>query len=126
MQLRRTSPSELLAGICGVALLVALFLPWFDGADAWQALTTVDVALALIAAGAVALTIISATSSKTDAPITAAALVAIGGVIATVLVLYRLLDPPGGSSRDVGLFVGLAAAIGVAVGSWRAMADERT
>jgi hypothetical protein len=126
MQPSRISPSELLAGICGLALLVDLFLPWFEGTDAWEAFTAIDLLLALVGAIAVALPLISAGNSKPDAPITATALTTLGGIVATLLVLFRLLDPPGAAPREIGLYLGLLAAVGVAVAAWRAMADERS
>jgi hypothetical protein len=126
MRLNRTSPPELLAGICGLGLLIDLFIPWFEGADAWQAFTVIDVLLALVGAAALALPLISASNPKPDAPITATALTTLGGILATLLVLFRLLDPPGTAAREIGLYLGLLAALGVATAAWRAMADERS
>jgi hypothetical protein len=124
--LRRVSLPEVLAGTCGLGLLIALFVPWFDGADAWQAFTVIDLLLALVGAGAAALPLIVASNAKPDAPISATAITTLGGIVATLLVLFRLLDPPGTASREVGLYLGLLAALGVAAAAWRSMADERT
>jgi uncharacterized membrane protein len=126
MRLSRVSPPELVAGLCGLGLLIALFVPWFDGDDAWQALTVIDLLLALVGAAAAALPLIAASNAKPDAPITATALTTLGGIVATLLVLFRLLDPPGTASRDVGLYLGMLAALGVAAAAWRSMADERS
>jgi hypothetical protein len=126
MRLSRVSPPEFVAGLCGLGLLIALFVPWFDGADAWQAFTVIDLLLALVGAAAAALPVIAASNAKPDAPITATALTTLGGIVATLLVLFRLLDPPGTASRDVGLYLGMLAALGVAAAAWRSMADERS
>jgi hypothetical protein len=126
MRLSRIGGGEVLAGVSGLALLIALFLPWFADADAWEAFAVTDFLLAIAAAAGIALPVIATTNSKTDAPITAAALTVLGGAIATILVLYRILDPVGDGSRRIGLYLGAIASIGVMVGSWRAMADERT
>jgi hypothetical protein len=126
MRLSRVSPPELVAGLCGLGLLIALFVPWFDGDDAWQALTVIDLLLALVGAAAAALPLIAASNAKPDAPITATALTTLGAIVATLLVLFRLLDPPGTASRDVGLYLGMLAALGVAAAAWRSMADERS
>ena len=126
MRLSRIGGGEVLAGVCGLVLLVALFLPWFADADAWEAFAVADFLLAVVAAAAIALPIIAASNSKTDAPITASALTVLGGAIATFLALYRLLDPVGDGSRRIGLYLGLIASLGLVVGSWRAMSDEQT
>ena len=109
-----------------MALLVALFVPWFDGADAWEAFSIVDLLLATVAAAAIALPVIAAANAKTDAPIAATALTTLGGILASALVLYRLLDPIDGGSRRFGLYLAVAASLGIAVAAWRAMADEQT
>jgi RsiW-degrading membrane proteinase PrsW (M82 family) len=126
MRLRRVRPLELITGACGVALLVALFVPWFEAADAWEAFSVLDLLLAAVAAAAVALPVIAAANAKTDAPIAATALTALGGIVASLLVLYRLLEPVGDGSRCIGLYLGIAASLGIAIAAWRAMADERT
>src|SRR3954453_5726820 len=126
MRLTRIRPAEVLTGVCGLVLLIALFLPWFEDADAWEAFTVVDFLLALIAAAAIALPGICASNVKTDAPITASSLTVIGAVVASILVLYRLLDPVGDGSRKIGLYLGAIASLGIAVASWRAVSDERT
>jgi hypothetical protein len=125
MRFGRVSPPEALTGICGAGLLVDLFFPWFDEVDAWGAFAIIDLMLAAVGAAAAALPLISASNSKPDAPITATAFVALGGVVAVLLVLLRLLDPPGSASRELGLYLGLLAALGVAAAAWRSMADER-
>jgi hypothetical protein len=125
MRLRRVRPLELATGASGAALVIALFAPWFEGADAWEAFSIVDLLLATVAAAAIALPVIAAVNSKTDAPIAATALTALGGIVASVLVLYRLLDPIGDGSRRIGLYLGIVASLGIAAGAWRAMADER-
>jgi hypothetical protein len=126
MRLRRLRPLELATGACGVALLVALFVPWFEDADAWAAFSVLDLLLATVAAAAIALPVIAAANAKSDAPIAATALTALGGVLATILVLYRLADPVGDGSRRIGLYLGFGASLGIAIAAWRAMADERT
>ena len=124
MRSTRVKAPELLAGLCGLALLVDLFLPWFGGADAWETFTIVDLLLAVVGAGAVALPVIYATNSKPDAPISATAITVLGGGVATALVLFRLLDPVGEGGREVGLYLGLLALAGLTAAGWRAMAER--
>ncbi len=124
MRASRIRPPELIAGVAGLALLAALFLPWFGAADGWEALTVLDLLLAVVGAAAVALPLISASNAKTDVPITATALTVIGGGIASLLVLLRLLDPVGEGSRRTGLYLALGASLAIAAGAWRAMSQE--
>ena len=43
-----------------------------------------------------------------------------------LLVLYRAVDIPNAASgREWALWLGLAGAVGIAVGAWMAMRDER-
>jgi hypothetical protein len=126
MRADRVKRSELVVGICGAGLLITLFVPWFGEADAWQALTFLDLLLALVGSAGVAVPVISASNAKTDAPITATTLTTLGGIVAILLVLFRLLDPPGEASREAGAYIGLAATLGLAVAAWRAMSDEGT
>lgn len=117
---------EAIASVSGAVLLVSLFLPWFGSASAWEAFSVADVLLAVAALAGIALALLGATQRKTDLPISGAALSALAGIVATTLVAYRVLDPVDGLDRELGLFVGLLAAIGVAAGAWSAMGDEGT
>ena len=50
----------------------------------------------------------------------------LGGALAVLLVLIRVLDLPGdASAREWGLWLGLAGALGIVIGSLVAMRDER-
>jgi hypothetical protein len=126
MRLSRVRPGEAITGIFGLVLLIALFAPWFEDADAWEAFTVVDLLLAVTAAIAIALPVISASNVKTDAPISASALTVLAGFIASVVVIYRLLDPVGDGSRRIGLYLAAIASLGITAAAWRAMSDEGT
>ncbi|MEK6278103.1 MAG: hypothetical protein AABM29_08830 [Actinomycetota bacterium] len=126
MRLERLRSGDWLAGAGGALLLVALFLPWFGEADAWRAFDVVDVILLIAALAGVGVAVFAAANAKTDVPITSSALTAPVGAIATLLVLYRLIDPVGGLDREVGLYLGLLAAGWITYGSWRSTRDERT
>ena len=46
-------------------------------------------------------------------------------MLSTVLVLYRIIDPPADcAAREFGVFLGLIAAAAVAFGGWLAMQEE--
>ncbi len=126
MDLRRLGAGEWLTGVSGVALLVSLFLPWYDpGASAWESLAAIDVLLALVAASGVLLAIVTAAQRVPAVPIALSALVTLVGVFGVVLVLFRLLDLPDGAvGRDWAIWLGLTGAVGIVAGAVIAMRDE--
>jgi hypothetical protein len=152
----RLRAGEAIAGACAVVLLVVMFLPWYDVADAntfsgtgvltkvsyvrdvghngWQTLDGIAlfVAIAIVVAlGVVVLRLLGSTWKPVIAP---GAAVTVAGGLATLLILSCILAPPSlgleGLPLDVtpGLpaFIGLAAAFGIAVGGYRAMYAEGT
>jgi hypothetical protein len=133
MDLRRLRVGEWITAGAGICLLASLFAPWYgvsggESADAsgWESLAVLDIVLALIAAAAVALLPITATQRMPAVPLTFNVFVALGGLLAVVLVLIRVADlPEGAGAREWGLWLGLAAALGIAAGSLVAMRDER-
>jgi hypothetical protein len=59
-------------------------------------------------------------------PVAASALTAALGIIATLLILYRIIDTPYDLGRDFWVWVGLIAAAGIAYGGWASMQEEGT
>lgn len=131
MDLRRLRAGEVLLASSGVMLLVSLFLPWYEAANAetltgFESLAVVDVLLALAAASAVAIVPITASQRVPAVPIALDALLTIAGMLATVLVLIRVANlPDAAAGRDFGLWLALGGAVGIVVGGLVAMRDER-
>jgi hypothetical protein len=130
MDLRRLHPGEWIAAASGLALLVSLFLPWYDAGDdsvsAWDALAVTDVLLAIVAAAGVLLAIVTATQRVPAVPIALSAVVVLVGLVGLVLVVIRVLAlPDGADGRDWALWLGLAGAAGIVVGALATMTDER-
>jgi hypothetical protein len=131
MDLRRLRAGEWIVAASGTTLLLALLLPWYEldgGATAtgWEGLAVVDAVLAVIAAAAVALPLVTATQRVPAVPIALDALVTLAGLVAAVLVLVRTLDLPGGAAdREWALWLGLAGSVGILGGGMLAMRDER-
>jgi hypothetical protein len=150
MNLRRLRPAEWLLATAAIALLADLFAPWFQigrGSllvvfgnavgrrfSAWQAFDVVDVALAACALVGLVAVVLQATQRSPALPIVASVAATWAGLIATVLVVIKLIDPPsldaGSASFDVlelcwGAWVGLGAALGLAGGGWWAMRDDK-
>jgi hypothetical protein len=130
MDLRRLRAGEWLAGISGLVLLGALFLPWYaDDADSrtgWQSLGALDVVLALVALAALAIPVVTATQRVPAVPLALQALTTLVGLLAVVLVLIRVANMPDWAvEREWGLWVALGATLGIVVGGLIAMRDER-
>lgn len=129
---------EALAGIGGLLLLGALFLPWGavdclgvascdPDVDGWAALSIIDVILVFVAAGAIALPVVAASNSKTDAPISGDAFVAGVAILGLLLSLFRLLDPPGGlDGKALGPGLAAVACLVIFAGAWTSLRDEGT
>lgn len=120
----RLRGGELIAGAGGIALLVSLFLGWYSGASAWEAFSVLDVLLALLALVPLALVVVQATRESPSLPVAFSVFTVIAGLFATLLVLYRIVDKPGGGDVELGAWIGLAAAAVTAAGGWRSMRVE--
>jgi hypothetical protein len=112
---------------------MSLWLPWYSGPvtgssslSGWQSLAALDVLLALIAATAVCLLIVTATQSVPAVPVALSVFVTFAGILAVALVLVRVLSvPDGADGRDWGLWLALGSSLGIVVGGLVAMRDER-
>jgi multisubunit Na+/H+ antiporter MnhB subunit len=128
MDLRRLRAGEWVAAASGVALLVSLFLPWYgpESRTAWESLAAIDVLRAFVAASGVLLAIATATHAVPAVPIALSALVTFAGIFGVLLVLFRVLDLPDGTTgREWALWLGLAGAVGIVAGAVIAMREER-
>jgi hypothetical protein len=153
MDFSRVRAGELLAGISGVALFVFMFFKWFgvEGAaiqtpaggvqvtlpsegsvTAWRAFDFIDIVLVLAVIAAVGLVVLSAAQASVNLPVAASAITAGLGILAALLVIYRIIDPPDlgveglDVTRKVGVFLGAFACAGIAIGGWMAMQEEGT
>ncbi len=133
MDLRRLRVGEWAVAAGGIVLLVSLLLPWYSitrsptaDANAWQAFAVIDVVLFLLAVGALGVIPATAGPSTPSAAIAYQALLGLGAIVASILVLFRLLHPPeNGLSREVGCYLGTLATWGVLAACLVAMRDER-
>ena len=141
MDLRRLRPGELLAATGGVVLFVSLFLPWYRPSDclelrgditrggcdltAWQALAVNDVILALIAAAAASLLLVSAAHEVQAVPMAMDSLVTLVGTVGLILVVVRVVWLPDlADQRAWGLWLGLVGAAAIVAGGYLAMRDQ--
>ena len=137
MDLSRLRLGELVSGFAGLALLVTLFFDWnrdrdavaasvagLGGESGWSSLGLVVLALVLLAIGAAsALVFTTVTKRPAAIPVGAAVITTGVGVVVTLVLAIRVLflDDSLGSA-----YLGLLFMLLVPVGSWIAMADERT
>src|SRR5829696_4335350 len=127
----RVHLGELVGAISGLGLLVSSFLPWYsaggENATAWQAFSVTDLVLAATAIVAMSVGIVVLGRFSVSYPV-AGSSVAMGfGGLALLLIVYRLINPPGSDDvdREIGAWLGLVAAAGIAWGGWLGM-QERT
>lgn len=133
----RIHRGELIAAGGGVLLLAALFfLPWFAAGrppastgvppvslDGWQALTTIRWFLVLAIAASLALVLLTASQQAPAIPAAASMITCVLGILATVLVAFRVIHHPGLSARS-GLFVGFVAALAAGYGGFVSLRAE--
>ena len=130
------APIDWVTGLFGAALIGFLWLPWYRSAgasrtavSAWQAFAVNDIAFLVAGLTAIWLVVATATHSTGAVPIVSAAFTAWLAALATLLAAIRLIFPPdlgpGPTSRGAGIWLGAAAATGLAVSAWLVMRDER-
>ena len=129
----RLRAGEWLAVVGAAALLVTLFLDWVGPAkkSGWSSLGWVTLAFCIAAIGCVAWLAMANATNRPIAQVVAASLLtaAIGTIAFVALALRVLLFQPGPNDIVVlryGAWVGLLAALILALGGWLAIKDERT
>ncbi len=134
MDLRRLRAGEWIAASAGVVLIVSLFLPWYQAgpfdATAWDAFAVIDVLLFVAGAIGIGLLLIAASQATPPVGVATQALAFLITAPIAVATLVRVLNLPGdldaaGAGRTAIAWIGLLAAVGVAVGCLVAMRDER-
>ncbi len=147
MDTSRISFGEMVAGASGLALFIFMFFPWygikteFEGlgdiegvnGNAWEFFSFIDIILLLVVLLAVGMAVARAAGAMpANLPAPAGLIVAGAGALAVLLILFRLISAPDPDitgdavdlSRKIGIFLGLIAALGIAVGGYMAK-DER-
>lgn len=137
MELRRLRPIDWATGFFGAALIGLLWAPWYRAAtpagrssfNAWQAMSVNDVIFFITGLTALAVFVLTAAYSTSAVPIGAAVFATWLGLISVVLAVIRLIFPPdlgpGPTGRQAGVWLGAAAAIGLAICAALDMRDER-
>jgi hypothetical protein len=137
----RLRPGDIVAGLGGIALIIAMFLDWFGiapvglngvvatgfkatGADAWQSLEFIDFCLLLTGIVAVKAAALRVLGKRLAGPFPISAAVCLLGAVAALLVLWRIFDPPFDGSLKVGVFFGLGATLAITYGGYLASLED--
>jgi hypothetical protein len=135
----RLSQGQLVAAIAAIALFIISFLPWFGVSGAvtvggttiggsknfslWEAENPLDIYLLIVILVALVPAVMALMGDGGAdgglAPMATALLAGVG----TLLILYQVFDTPGDADRKIGLFLGLIACAGVAVGGYLSMQE---
>ncbi|MFI5025979.1 MAG: hypothetical protein ACHQCI_04440 [Solirubrobacterales bacterium] len=149
MDLDRLSTGEKIASVSAILLFVFMFFNWFgvevsgvggfsgtisgEGGNAWEALDFIPIVLVVTIVAALGVAALRLSDAAYEPPVAANTVVTVLGVISVLLILYRIVDPPtfadfGGVSvdatRNIGIFLGLVSAAGIAYGGYSAMREE--
>jgi len=149
MEVDRLSTGEKVSAVSAVLLFIFMFFDWFGakvegvpgfsgsieaGGSAWDALDVIPIFLMLAIVAAIGVAVIRLTDADVEPPVSMNAIVAVLGGLAVLLILYRIIDPPGGGDAiagvgvditlKLGIFLGLLAAAGIAYGGYSAMQEE--
>jgi hypothetical protein len=132
----RLSQGQMIAAVGGVVLLVAMWLPWIGaggptipGVDTstseniWKG-STLDIYLLITGVVAILPALLALTDSADEFSFISAAAFLLGVVAVILVIAFLTVDFPDGADRKIGAFIGLGAAIVIAVGGFRAMQEE--
>ena len=118
---------ELVGAIGGLGLLVSGFLPWYSAggvdATAWQAFSVTDIVLAAAAAVALSVAVCVLFGISVSYPVAGSSVATGFGFVAAVLIVIRIINPPGAGSPSVefGAWLGLVSAIAITIGGYLGM-----
>ena len=147
----RPSYGEKIAGVSAISLLILMSYDWFGtkspedaalqlfsvGHSAWDALDYIPIVLLVTIVAAVATAALRLLTETRKLPVPANPVVALLGIVSTLLILFRIVDPPSFGSEpslfgtvtyegtvQLPIFLALLAAAGIAFGAFFAMSEE--
>lgn len=147
--LDKLGTGEKIAAGSAILLFIFMFFDWFgvevsgvpgfsgtvpgSGGNAWDALDFIPIILLVAVLAALVMVGLRFADSVAEPVVPLSAVVTVLGVISVLLILYRIVDPPGGDSYggvtvdtnlQVGIFLGLLSAAGIAYGGYSTMREE--
>jgi hypothetical protein len=128
VNLRRVAPGDWAVGVCGAVLIGSLWLPWYGAAghdfNAWQAFAVNDVIFLAVGAMALGLVFTTASQSSGAVPIAISVFTSLGGILAAILAIVRLVWPLDSADRMAGVWIGTGAALALAATALLAQRSE--
>jgi hypothetical protein len=147
----RLRNGEIVAAVSGLALFIFMFFSWFGGGveistggtqdvpgigeipnepapeetgvSAWDALQDFSgFLIALAAVSGITLGALAAAGQRINLPFQRGVGTLVLGKLAVLLILWRILANPG--DLKIGIFLGLIAAAGIAIGAWIALRED--
>jgi hypothetical protein len=150
----RLRAGEAIALVAAILLFVLMFFDWYGakattsaetlggivasngGGSAWDTLEVIPLFLMLAIVVAIGTAILRLAGSEWKPAIPPSVATCVLGLLAAVLILVRIISPPGPlgalselayeSTLKLPVFLALAAALGIAYGGWRAMGEDGT
>lgn len=129
MDSSRLRQGEIIAGIGGVALFIFLFLDWFGAGPAevsgWDGLGADFSGFVVFAAviAAVTLLALGAMGLRVNVDLPRGLITSVIGTAAVVVILLQIFATPEGADVKFALFLGLAAAVAIALGALMAVRE---
>ena len=133
MKLIRLRAGEWLTAAAALAVPITLALPWYgarareETVTGFESFAVIDILLLLAAAVGLTLVFLQATQDSQTLPVAFGVLTVTAGLLATLLVLYRLINEPGPNEFldvRIGAWLGLAATVALTAGGWLSIASE--
>ncbi|MDQ2939945.1 MAG: hypothetical protein M3R23_05385, partial [Actinomycetota bacterium] len=145
MDITRLRQGEKIAGVSAILLFIFMFFDWYGvkgagslgSGNAWDWLDVIPIILVIGILAVLAMVVVRANNMEVDLPVSLSVVATGLAALGTLLILFRIIDPPGGGSvagvdlnvdvtRKFGVFLALIAAAAMTYGSWRTMEEEGT
>jgi hypothetical protein len=135
MDVTRVKQGERIAGIAGALFIIIMFLHWWSysvfgavsvGYNAWDLADFMDIVWFICGLSGVLLFLLAANNAALNLPVAMSAITTGLGALGTILILYRLIDPPYTAGRSYGVWLGLIAMGAMTYGGYLAMQEEGT
>lgn len=130
MDASRLRQGEIVAGIGGVALFIFLFFDWYgsDGEISFNGWDTLggDISGLLVFLAAIAgvkLAGLAAMGLRLNVPFRRGTITFVLGYLATAIIVWRAFTTPESVGLEFGFFLGLAAALAIAIGAMLALRE---